>query len=225
MNTGVGRLLDIRGIKRTFGIIEVVHGVDLSIGWGEVVALVGPTGSGKSTLLGLVSGHLDCDEGVVTFKGEDVTRLSALQRVAKGLVRVFDIGGLFDDLTVGDHVLAVGRNSAPTSTDLYEQWQVDSQYLRRGLRSLGLAGLNVLIETPVHSLTLAQKHLLAFGLTALDPFDLVLWDEPFSGLKGEDTEALRYLLGIQKADGKSVLLTTAREDLPRGVVDRVLTLS
>ena len=80
MQTDNGPVLDARSLRRSFGSMAAVHDLDLCVQRGELVAVVGPPGGGKSTLFGLLSGHLDCDEGRILFKGEDVTELSSLRR-------------------------------------------------------------------------------------------------------------------------------------------------
>jgi branched-chain amino acid transport system ATP-binding protein len=224
MSDDSGPLLDAWGLKRSFGVADAVRGMDLALASGELVALVGPPQCGKSTLLGLLSGHLDCDEGLILYKGEDITRLPPVERHAIGLVRVGSVADLFDSLTIADHVLAVARNSAPTTTELYAQWQVDSQFMRRGLRCLSAAGLDVPIATQVGSLSQVQKRQLAFGLVALEPFDLVLWDEPLGDIPPEGRQALVDLLKLQRSENKTVLLTASDPTLVEGIADRVLTM-
>jgi branched-chain amino acid transport system ATP-binding protein len=74
-------LLSTRNLRRTFGGLKAVDGVDLSIAEGEVRALIGPNGAGKTTLVGLVSGRLEPTSGSIVFAGEDITRLKAYERV------------------------------------------------------------------------------------------------------------------------------------------------
>jgi len=220
-----GTVLDAWGLKRSFGLTDAVRDLDISVRPAEIVAVVGPPGCGKSTLLGLLSGQLDCDEGHVLFKGEEVTHLPLLRRAELGLVRAVDLVSLFDELTIADHVLAVARNSAPTINELYAQWQVDSRYLKLGLRSLGTAGLDVPAATPVGELSVVQRRQLAFGLAAIAPFDLLLWDEPFDGIGAADRRGLVYLLQAQKADQRSILFSGSDADLAAGIADRVLLMS
>jgi len=156
-------ILDAWRSRRSFETTEVVYGVDISIARGEIVALTGANNNASSALIPILSRHLQSDKGEIVFQGEDVTTYPALHRAQLGFDRVFDMSNLFDHLTDGDHILPVARDNAPTSSDLYAQWQVEGEYLGRDLRSLGLAGLDVAITTQVTDLSVTLKRRLAFG--------------------------------------------------------------
>jgi ABC-type branched-subunit amino acid transport system ATPase component len=99
-----GPILELSGIRAAYGGIEVVHGVDLSVAPGTVVALLGPNGAGKSTLLKVASGRLRPTKGTVRFKGKDVTRRSSDRLSRAGLCTVPEGRGVFPNLTVSENL-------------------------------------------------------------------------------------------------------------------------
>jgi branched-chain amino acid transport system ATP-binding protein len=103
-------LLDVRGVRLSFGGVTALDGVDLTVAEGEVLGVIGPNGAGKTTLFDVVSGYLSPDSGEVWFDGVDVSRLTSAQRGQRGLVRRFQDAKLFASLSVREAIrLALDR--------------------------------------------------------------------------------------------------------------------
>jgi ABC-type branched-subunit amino acid transport system ATPase component len=102
--TGEPAALRLTGIRAAYGTIEVIHGVDLSVEPGTVMALLGPNGAGKSTLLKVASGRLRPTKGTVHFGGQDVTRRSSDRLTRSGLCTVPEGRGVFPNLTVAENL-------------------------------------------------------------------------------------------------------------------------
>jgi branched-chain amino acid transport system ATP-binding protein len=94
------RLLEVESLSKRFGGFIALDAVSLHVGEGERVGLIGPNGSGKTTMINCISGALPCDGGRVVFKGQDVTRLPAYQRVRLGITRSFQIPRPFRSMSV-----------------------------------------------------------------------------------------------------------------------------
>ena len=94
------RILDVASLSKRFGGFVALDAVSLHVGEGERVGLIGPNGSGKTTMINCISGALPCDGGRVVFKGQDVTRLPAYQRVRLGITRSFQIPRPFRSMSV-----------------------------------------------------------------------------------------------------------------------------
>jgi branched-chain amino acid transport system ATP-binding protein len=101
-------LLSVRGLRSGYGRIVVLHGVDLTVAPGEVVALLGPNGAGKTTLLRTVSGLLPWSAGEVKFAGSDLRGVGARETVRRGLSHVVEGHRVFTQLTVVDNLLLAG---------------------------------------------------------------------------------------------------------------------
>ncbi len=98
-------LLEVRGVRAAYGRIEVLHGVDLGVPAGKVVALLGPNGAGKSTLLKVVGGLLPATEGCVHLAGRHVNGTSPFELARIGLTTIPEGRGIFPRLTVRENLL------------------------------------------------------------------------------------------------------------------------
>ena len=98
-------LLEIHGIKKSFGGLVAVNGMDLFIEEGKIYGLIGPNGAGKTTLFNIISGFYKPESGNIFFAGENVTHLSSDQLCHRGVVRTFQIPKMFPEMSVIDNVL------------------------------------------------------------------------------------------------------------------------
>ncbi len=101
-------LLSVRALESGYGKIRVLHGVDVSIAAGEVVALLGPNGAGKTTLLRALSGLLPVNAGEVRFDGRDITSITPREAARAGLVHVIEGHRVFTQISVTDNLLLAG---------------------------------------------------------------------------------------------------------------------
>ena len=102
-------LLSTRGLVRKFEGLHAVRGVDLDLPEGEIRALIGPNGAGKTTLVGMIAGRIAPSEGRVMFDGQDITRLPAHRRIARGMAYTFQITSVFARLGVAENVGLAAR--------------------------------------------------------------------------------------------------------------------
>lgn len=93
-------MLEISGVKRHFGGVHALSGVDLKIAQGGIIGMIGPNGAGKTTLFNCISGVLPVSSGEIRFKGERIERMRPDQISSRGLVRTFQIARGFPRLTV-----------------------------------------------------------------------------------------------------------------------------
>ena len=103
-------LLSIRDITKNFGGLCAVDGVNINVGTGSIVGLVGPNGSGKTTLFNVIFGLHRADHGSIHFRDERVDHLAPHQVFAKGMVNAFQLPRLFHQLTTLDNTLLAARN-------------------------------------------------------------------------------------------------------------------
>ena len=99
-------ILEMKGLRKSFGGIMAVGGVDLSVEERKIYSVIGPNGAGKTTLFNLISGFYVCDEGRVFFKGKDITGLSPDRIVKLGMGRSFQVTNIFPKLTVFENIQA-----------------------------------------------------------------------------------------------------------------------
>jgi branched-chain amino acid transport system ATP-binding protein len=196
-------ILELRDVRAGYGPIEVVHGVNLSVPTGAVVALLGPNGGGKTTMLNVCAGTLTPSAGDVYFDGEAVTKLSADGRARRGICTVPEGRGIFPNLTVRENLLMATQVGVPMHQ--IEEVAI-AQFPRLGPKRKQLAG----------TLSGGEQQMLALARAfATDPKVLLL-DELSLGLApivvGELYEKVRELA----SGGLSILLVEqfARTALP-----------
>lgn len=200
-------LLKLSGLEKTYGDLEALAPLDLSVRAGERVVLVGHNGSGKSTLLRIVAGLLEPTDGRVTVADAPVGSLEA--RALTSFLP--DDPVLYDDLSVREHVDYLGRLHGA------EGWGDRAEDIAERL------GLTERIDDlPARfSRGLRQKTALLIGLAR--PFDLLLVDEPFVGLDLAGKAALVELMEEAHADGATLLIATHDPDFVQRV-DRCIAL-
>jgi branched-chain amino acid transport system ATP-binding protein len=106
-----GPLLDVRGLRVTYGGVVAVSDVDLELTEGTVHGLIGPNGAGKTSMIDALTGYHRPSAGTIVFDGRDITRMRAHRRARRGLARTFQSVELFDDLTVDENLLVASERA------------------------------------------------------------------------------------------------------------------
>ena len=223
--------IEARGVTVRFGGLVALSEVDLAVPQGAVVGLVGPNGAGKSTLFAVLSGLLRPSSGAVLMDGRDVTSVSAQARARRGLARTFQHPELFPGLTVREHVVLAYRLRHARRrvwTDLVTAGgfrRSGAEEDRRVDEILAALRLTAHVHLPVSGLPLGTGRLLEIARAlAVDP-NVLLLDEPSSGLDTRETDELASTLSGLVADhGVSLLLVEHDVELVLGMSDVVHVL-
>ena len=168
-------LIEVSDLHFAYGKTQVLKGINLNIPHGKVVAILGVSGCGKSTLLHHFGGQLKPDRGSVTFKGQVIHKLgnNELYAVRREMGMMFQVSGLFSDLTVYDNLAFPMREH----TDLSEEMIRDLVLMK--LQAVGLRGAHGLMPKDLSG-GMERRVALARAI-AIDP-TLIIYDEPFAGL-------------------------------------------
>jgi len=188
-------LLEVRGLCAGYGPFQVLYDIDLDVGAGEIVAVLGANGVGKTTLNRTLSGLLRATAGSVRFDGADIARAGHAAIVQAGLIHVPEGRKIFPNLSVRENLLlgAYARGRAARAQTLE---QVLTTFPRLRERLSQAAG----------SMSGGEQQMLAIGRGLMSQPRLLILDEPSLGLSPLLTEELFTLITTLHADGLSILL-------------------
>jgi branched-chain amino acid transport system permease protein len=172
-------LLEIRGAAKSFGGLQAVDGVDLTVEAGSITALIGPNGSGKTTLFNLVTGAMPLGAGEIWFDGERIDRLPTWSRAHRGLGRTFQVTRLFKSMSVLENVVA------PLSSPrwgLMVKDAVSGPEAERAHELLDFVGLGRFGSQQAGSLSYGQQKLVELAQVLMLEPKMILLDEPAGGI-------------------------------------------
>ena len=198
-------LLRLSSVSVAFGGLLALGGIDLDVAQGERLAVLGPNGAGKTTLFNVVAGDIRPTSGSVWIKGVDSTLLPSRRRPSLGVARTYQRTRLFPGLTVEDNLyLAVvgrhGRHRSLRRTPIDEQWRIRARDAARAV------WLGDRLESAVGDLSHGEQRQLEVGMAVVTNPDLMMLDEPASGLSRGERERLVELLDSLAADVTLLLI-------------------
>ncbi len=201
-------VISVRGLRKSYGDLEAVRGVDLEVSVGEVFAFLGPNGAGKTTTVEILEGYLRADAGEVTVLGSDPSHADRAWRERIGIV--LQSCRLDPYLTVRESLeLYAGYYRAPRSVG----------------ETMGLVGLGSKADARTGSLSGGQQRRLDVGLALIGDPELLFLDEPTTGFDpSARRQAWETIAGLRDL-GKTVFLTTHYMDEAQRLADRVAVIS
>jgi ABC-type branched-subunit amino acid transport system ATPase component len=216
-------VLEIHGLRKSFGGLVAVDEVDLTIQRGEIVGLIGPNGSGKTTLFNCVTGLYEADTGEILFKNENIVGSSPYKIAQKGIARTFQLARVFRDLTLFENmVLAqnhLGEQFLRTPTrrfgqslcDLTEEW-------------LEFVGLSRLHNELAGEVSYGQQKLLEFAMILMSDPELILLDEPTSGVNPVMINKIMSLIKKLHDQGKTLFIIEHNMKVVMNLCERIYVL-
>ncbi len=204
-------LLETVGLARRYGGILAVQALDLKVREGEVLGLIGPNGAGKTTLFNLLSGTDLPDEGRILLDGRDITRWPSWKRARAGIIRTFQHGRTFANLSVAENLL-VGGHTQGRKAD------IAALLAPFGDRLLPRA------DQPAFSFSYANRRRLEIARALAAKPRILLLDEPTAGMNPVETLEILEFLKTLKAQGQSMIVIEHKLPLILPLADRVLVL-
>lgn len=215
-------LLEAKGIKKHFGAVEALRGVDIRISRGETVALLGDNGAGKSTLVKILSGVLQPSEGRIEFGGKPVRISSPDVARDLGIETVYQDLGLCDNLTVAANIF-LGRETTWGSGPL---GFLAGRAMNRATRT-ALSGLSINVpraDGTVARLSGGQRQAIALARAQLWERELVLLDEPTAALGVQESRRAMGVIREMQKTGLSMVIISHNMPLVLELADRVVVL-
>ena len=220
-------LLEAVDLRKRFGGVVAVDDVSITVRSGETLGLIGPNGAGKTTTFELLGGFTRLDAGRVRYDGADISTLGPEQRGRLGLIRSFQDAALFPTMTVHDCVRLSLERVAPTSffASVLGLRGAERDKDRIASAVIGVMGLERYRRRRVQELSTGTRRITEIAcLVALQP-EMLLLDEPSSGIAQRETEALGRLLRALK-DELDLTLLVIEHDIPliMGLADRIVAM-
>jgi branched-chain amino acid transport system ATP-binding protein len=220
-------IFEICGLKKSFGGLEVVRGIDLAVEEGERVALIGPNGAGKTTVFNLINGYYAPDEGQILLDGDDLVPMKPRQRIRHGLARSFQNIRLIGHLTVEENVLLGAHiHSGGILSKLMPIAFGRGRALREeALIRLTEAGLGEHIRSLASGLSYGLRKRVEIVRALMARPRVLLLDEPCAGLNTRERGALLDELHRVAAGGVTLVVVEHDMHFVGGLCSRAAVLN
>jgi branched-chain amino acid transport system ATP-binding protein len=216
-------VLEVEGVRKSFGGVHAVDGVDFVLPRGEIRALIGPNGAGKTTFFNILTGQLRADAGTVRFRGRPLGGLPPWEIWRRGIARTFQITATFATLTVRENVQVARLSHVGKSRALFtpaRRLEVDTAQAL-----LGQVGLVDQAERQAGVLAYGDLKKLELAIALANDPALLLLDEPTAGMAPAERGALMALTAaIARERGLTVLFTEHDMDVVFAIADRIMVL-
>jgi branched-chain amino acid transport system ATP-binding protein len=221
--------LEVTGLDHSFGGLRALQDCSFTIEQGRITCLVGPNGAGKTTIFNAITGFLKPDEGSVTFRGRSLDGLRPQAIVHAGIARTFQNLRLFADLTALDNVLVgiAGQFGEEPLGAIFRPLHTARAQARRrqeAIATLDHVGLADRAHDLVRNLSYGEQKLLTVARVLATGAELLLLDEPASGLSAGALDAVMGLLRRLQSDGKTLLVVEHNTRVVQQIADDVLFL-
>jgi branched-chain amino acid transport system ATP-binding protein len=221
-------VLVAKGIRKNYGSLEVLKGVDLSVGAGETFAIIGPNGAGKTTLFKVLTGEVSAQGGSVSFDGKDVTRLPAFLRARMGFGRTFQVARVFGELSIFTNVvlaIEARKVNGGESCGRWWNWRPSIETSDEARSLLEGVGLGRQGDEEAGLLSHGDKKRLEFAVTLAGRPRILMLDEPTAGMSAADRKSTTNLLRDLKAQGITIIMTEHDMDVIFDLADRLMVLN
>ena len=215
--------LETRSLYKSFGSLAVTQDVSLAFEAGSRSAIIGPNGAGKTTYFNLLAGNLRPDAGAVLLAGRDVTGLDVTRRARIGIARSFQRNNLFPDFTVRDTLALACALRTRATREFWRPMSRRSALHAEADEIAATVGLSEVLGTTVRHLSYGSQRQLEVALALACRPQVLLLDEPTSGMSPEETARMRDLIvGIPRT--LTVIVIEHDMDIVLDFADRIAVL-
>jgi ABC-type branched-subunit amino acid transport system ATPase component/ABC-type branched-subunit amino acid transport system permease subunit len=224
--THQGPILEVKDLSKSFGGLRAVDNFFMGLEKSKITALVGPNGCGKTTAFNLITGFLKPDKGGIRFRDQDITNLPAYKMPHIGIARSWQDVRIFQGMTVLDNLLIARQDQAGES--LFKlfimPWRFKSEEeenRRKAFSYLEAVGLSKKESEIARNLSYAEQKLLAIARLLTTEAQILLLDEPSSGVDPNWVEHLMEIIRELASSGKTICIVEHNLDVVKGVSDTV----
>jgi branched-chain amino acid transport system ATP-binding protein len=215
--------LQLDGLRKRFGVMEIIRGVDLAVRAGERHAVIGPNGAGKSTLFHLVSGHYRPSSGSIRLRGEEIGGMAPQLINRRGLSRSFQVTNIFPRLSVWENVRCATLWAMGYRYSFWRSIERLADARQRTEAILTEIGLLDRWRAPAGTLTYAEQRALEIGLTIAGDADVLLFDEPTAGMSRAETDRVVSLIR-KVSENRTLLMIEHDMSVVFDLADRISVL-
>jgi len=219
-------LLHVDHVSKRFGSLVAVDNVSLTARQGELCAVIGPNGAGKTTFFNLITGFMPPSAGKILFDGEDISALSPVQRVWRGIARTFQITEVFPELTAADNLRIAVEVAGGCRLKPWLSRAADRQVRRRVEELLEMGGLADRAGRLAGELSHGDQRAVEIMMSlALRP-RLLLLDEPTAGMGDQETYDITLLIRrLHRAQNLTIVLIEHDMRVVFNLADRIMVLA
>jgi branched-chain amino acid transport system ATP-binding protein len=219
-------LLETKAVSKVYGGFRALSDVSVHVAEGEFVSIVGPNGAGKTTLVNVITGLLKPSAGTVRFRGVDIAGIGPVELGRRGMARAFQLVNIFPALTVRETLAVAVASRLKRTSNPFRSLAKDRELHDKVERVAEVLSLRGKLEAVASTLPQGEKKLLDVASAfALEP-DVILLDEPTSGVSTADKHAImEVLVGAAKAAGVKAIIQVEHDmDLVARYSDRIVAL-
>ena len=214
--------LTIADLSLTIGDNKILDGLSLSVAKGEILGLIGPNGSGKTTLFNCISGFLSSNSGTIMLGESNITNLPSHERAKLGLGRVFQVAGIFRDMTLLENMF-VALEAKGSISDLF--FGSNSKLRSSAMELLSQIGLEAKAEHKASSLSGGQMRLLEIARSLASGATVFMLDEPTAGVSPKMKDQVSNLIITLRTLGKTVLVIEHDINFIQSFCNRIAVLN
>jgi len=223
-------ILNINKLTKHFGALAAVQDFSCNVNKGECHALIGPNGAGKTTMFNMIAGLFEPTTGEIIFNGENIAGLKPHVIAKKGIARTFQVHALFNSMSVLDNMVsAFFLKSSSRFLDMLlhtpHARAEDKRILQKSMEALDAMGLSDIREMPAKGLGHVARGKLGLAMALATEPQLLLLDEPVSGMTERETEEILNLIRRIINNGITVILVEHNMKAVTAIADRITVLN
>lgn len=223
-------ILELKSVNKSFGGLKAVDNLSIAIPEGKITSLIGPNGAGKTTIFNIISGFIKADKGVIFYQGEKINNNSPYQIACMGIGRLFQDVRVFDKLSVLDNVLLAkedqpGENPFISLFNRKKMRSFEESNLIKAREWIEFVGLSEKEESFAEDLSFGQQKLLSLSRLLAGDSNLMLLDEPASGVHPAMLKDILSILKGLTRQGRTIILIEHDMRVVNEISDWVILLN